>query len=242
MGLAFSSRAWHTLPSRLEHAFRVITFDNAGSGRSTAPRSLRLDRMADDAAAILDAVEIDRASVFGISMGGMIAIEMALRHGDRLSTLVLGCTHGGYFQSAKPTLRTVATLAVATLLPDRVPPATLAAFLTTRSHYERDRSGFLAWLAETEATDPLSALKQMGAIVRHDAHARLSQIRVPTLILTGDSDRLVPVENSRRLAREIPGARLVELAGAGHCFPVERPDDVVRELQQFFSATGTCPA
>jgi pimeloyl-ACP methyl ester carboxylesterase len=237
MGLAFSSRAWHTLPERLEHRFRVITFDNAGTGRSTAPWRLHLHQMADDAASVLDAAGADHASVFGISMGGMIAIELALRHSHRLSSLVLGATHGGYWNSHKPSLRTVATLAVATLLPKRFPPETLAGFLTSEEHYTRDPEGFLAWLTRTETADPLTALRQMSAIVRHAAEDRLARIEVPTLILTGDRDLLVPVENSRRLARSIRGARLVEWPGVGHCFPVERPDEVVRALEEFCSVT-----
>ncbi len=235
MGLAFSSRAWHSLPERLEHAFRVITFDNAGTGRSSAPRSLRLPQMADDAAAVLDAAGVDQAAVFGISMGGMIAIELALRHRARVRRLALGATFGGYWKSRKPSFDTVAMLAAATVLGKRFPPGRLAGLLTTDTYFARDREGFLAWLARTDPTDPFTAMRQMNAIVRHAATDRLSQIRIPTLVITGDRDRLVPAENSRRLARAIEGARLLELSGAGHCFPVERPDEVAFALETFFA-------
>ena len=233
MGLAFSSRAWHTLPERLGRDFRVITFDNAGTGRSTAPRSIHVKQMADDAAAVLDGIGIETAAVFGISMGGMIALELALRHQHRLRSLVLGCTYGGYLSSRKPSLRTFSTLTIAALFPGRIAPATLAGFLTTDAHYQSDRDGFHAWLAKTDAAGPMIAMRQLRAIAAHSTHDRLSQIAVPTLILSGDSDRLVPVENSRRLAREIRGARLIEFAGVGHCFPVERPDEVARALSDF---------
>jgi 3-oxoadipate enol-lactonase len=78
------------------------------------------------------------------------------------------------------------------------------------------------------------ARRQIVAIARHEAEERLAALRVPTLVLTGDRDRLVPPENSRRLARVIPGARLAVLLGAGHAFPFERPDETVRLLSEHF--------
>jgi pimeloyl-ACP methyl ester carboxylesterase len=81
---------------------------------------------------------------------------------------------------------------------------------------------------------PRVLAQQLAAVTAWDATARLARIRVPTLALTGDADQLVPLENSRRLVEAIPGARLVLLPGAGHCFPLERFEETARELTAFF--------
>jgi pimeloyl-ACP methyl ester carboxylesterase len=238
MGLSFSANAWHSLPEKLAPKFRVITFDNAGSGKSTAPSRMHMASMADDAAAVLDAAGVRRASVFGISMGGMIAIELALRHPQRVEKLALGCTHAGYWRSKKPNLSTAAMLGLASLLDNAVAPRRLAKFLTSEAHYDRDPEGFVAWLKKTDPTHPLLAMRQMRAIIGHNARDRLAEIRAPTLILTGDTDLIVPAENSRYLAREIRGSRLIEYRGAGHCFPVERPEEVSAAIAEFFSSAA----
>jgi pimeloyl-ACP methyl ester carboxylesterase len=99
-------------------------------------------------------------------------------------------------------------------------------------HAQNPRSA-LEWIKRAERTTLRYALAQMSAIARHAVERRLSQIRVPTLILTGDEDKLVPHQNSQRLAELIPRAQLVILRGAGHAFPLERENEVVAALEGF---------
>ncbi len=234
MGMGFSSRGWDTLPSRLAPEFRVVWFDNRGTGRSTIPRHpFTMRQMAADAAAVLDAAWIESAAVFGISMGGMIALELALRYPARVRALVLGATAAGWLRSAKPSAATLGTLVLGSLLAGLGPPSRLAKVLVSEEHLARDREGFERWLSRSEHVSRWIAAHQAAAIATHATEARLATLHVPTLVLTGTADRLVPAENSRRLASMIPGARLVELPGAGHCFPLERIDDTVRELTAF---------
>ena len=233
MGLGLSSQAWHDLPPRLTPSFRVITFDNAGTGRSSAPPSISMTTMAADAAAVIEAAGFERAAVFGISMGGMIAIELAIQHPERVERLVLGCTHGGYWKSKKPTFTTSALLAAGSVLQSHFPPRLFAKVLTTEQHFARDPSAFVAWLKAMDPAGPITTLRQMRAIMNHRADERLAQIQASTLVVTGDRDALVPAENSRRLAKRIPGAKLVEFSGAGHCFPVEQPAEVAGLIQGF---------
>ncbi|MBL8114915.1 MAG: alpha/beta fold hydrolase [Acidobacteria bacterium] len=241
MGMSFSSRAWDALPGRLAGRFRVILFDNAGTGRSDPPSdALSMATMAADAVAVLDAEGIACSHVFGISMGGMIALHLVLRHPERVAALVLGATFAGWRRSLKPTLRTQMDLLVGNARARRgrgLGP--LASVLVSRDFLAAPEGGlaaFASFLSRAEPATPRIVLRQLGAILRHDTDSRLATIAKPTLVITGDADRLVPPGNSAKLARSIPGSRLVELPGAGHCFPLERPDESARHLLEFLEA------
>lgn len=238
MGLGLSSRGWGTLPERLATHFRVVTFDNRGTGRSTRTAAMfRVVDLADDAAAVLDAAGLERAAVFGISMGGMIAIELALRHAARVHALALGCTYGGYLRSQKASASALVDFVRAIASPGRGTRETTARLLVSPEYYARERDAFHDWLARTEPADLGTALRQVAAVLRHDTEARLHELSAPTLVLSGDADRLVPAENSRRLARNIAHARLALLRGAGHCFALEQEHATEELLVAHFAAT-----
>jgi pimeloyl-ACP methyl ester carboxylesterase len=224
MGLGASTLGWDMQVPALSREFQVIAFDNRGSGRSdkpATPYSIRL--FADDTAGLMDALGIASAHVYGQSMGGLIAQELALSYPERVRTLVLGSTSCGG-QQAIPAL------------PEHV---TLMAFLNTLSVEEAAEKGlplmyseeFIARkrqeliaraLAEAELRPPLDAFaRQVQAAVRHEAYDRLPEIRCPTLIISGSDDKIVPAENSRILAERIPNAELVVLPKAGHGYLVE---------------------
>lgn len=240
MGMGFSSRAWSPLPERLAGRHRVILFDNRGTGRSTRGRGLfRIRDLAEDAVAVLDATGVDRAAVFGISMGGMTALELVLGYPGRVRALVLGCTFAGWLRSRKASPRVLLEVAAAHLGRPGTRFRSLARFLVSRSYYETNGEEFRRWVRQVEPAGPLVGSLQARAVALHRTERRLSRIEVPTLVLTGDADRLVPPQNSRRLARAIPGARLVELPGAGHCFPLEQPEETVRALLDFLGTETT---
>ncbi len=239
MGMSFASGAWFTLPARLERQFRVITFDHRGTGRSaplTAP--VRIADLADDAAAVLDEAGVGTADVFGISMGGMVAQEFALRHPARVRSLALGCTFAGYLRSHKADPRSALQLLVRSLsrrAPDDPAYALrVGGLLVSDDFLRREPERYFAWFREAGHAGARTERLQMLAVLRHDAEARLRHLPARTLVLTGDRDRIVPAENSRRLASLIAGARLLELPGAGHCFPLEREDETVCALGEHF--------
>jgi len=235
MGLAVSSSAWDALPQRLADRFFVITFDNCGTGRSASrKKSFTMNDLADDAEAVLRAAGADRANVFGISMGGMIAQELALRHPARVRSLVLGATYSSYLLSAKPGLRSVLDLGAMILRNERVKHRVVGRLLSTPEFVEANPGVIAGWFARSDHARIPQALAQMWAILRHHTHQRLEQIAVPTLVLSGDSDRLVPVANSYRLVKRIPGARLEIIRGAGHVFPLEREAETVRLVTEHF--------
>ena len=224
MGLGANTRGWDMQVPAFSREFQVVAFDNRGSGRSdkpATPYSMRL--FADDTAGLMDALGIASAHVYGVSMGGFIAQELAFSYPQRVRTLVLGSTSCGG-QQAVPAL------------PEHV---TLMAYLNTVSAEEAAEKGlplmyseeFIARkhqeliaraLAEAELRPPLDAfVRQVHAAVRHEAYDRLPQIRCPTLIISGSDDKIVPAENSRILAERIPDAELVVLPKAGHGYLVE---------------------
>jgi 3-oxoadipate enol-lactonase len=243
MGMGLSSRAWENLPSRLSDRFRVLVFDNRGTGRSgRAGWMYRMRDLADDAVAVLDATKVARADVFGISMGGMIAQELAIRHPDRVRRLALGATFASWLRGHKPSLRTVVDLFLLILQRQRVPAALLGRLLVSRGFHAAYPSRMRDWMARGEHAELRCAAAQVAAILGHAALHRLERIRAPTLVITGDEDRLVPPRNSEVLAAAIPDARLHVLRGAGHVFPLEREEETVRALTEHFLGVSRTPA
>ena len=233
MGLALSSRGWDRLPHQLARHFHVQIFDNRGTGKSARLGvAYRMHDLADDAAAVLDAAGLASAHVFGISMGGMIAQELALRHPDRIRSLALGCTFASWRKAKAPDARTKLDLLLLNL--GRVTPDRIARILVSKEWHERNPGSALEWLRRAERTALRYATAQILAVARHHALPRLSRIRAPTLVITGGNDRLIPPENSEVLARSIPGARLLVLPGAGHCFPLEKEPETIEALREHF--------
>jgi pimeloyl-ACP methyl ester carboxylesterase len=235
MGMSFSARAWGPMPERLAREFRVVVFDNRGAGESTAPlRPFGMGDLADDAAAVLEAAGVGPAFVFGISMGGMIALELALRNPERVRALVLGATFAGWRASRKASLPVMGELIAGGALSRMGSHRLIGRALVSKEVVDRDLARFATWVESAGRVSPRVLAQQLAAVAVWDATARLGEIRVPTLALTGDADRLVPIENSRHLVAAIPGARLALLSGAGHCFPLERFEETAEVLTGFF--------
>jgi pimeloyl-ACP methyl ester carboxylesterase len=235
MGMGLSSRAWESLPTRLSERFRVVVFDNRGTGRSGRRGWMyRMRDLADDAVTVLDAVQVSQANVFGISMGGMIAQELAIRHPYRVRRLALGATFASWLRGDKPSLRTAFDLLLLILQRQRVPAERLGRLLVSREFHQANPTRALEWIARSGRAEIRCAAAQVAAIVGHATLRRLEQIRAPTLVITGDADWLVPPRNSEVLAAGIPDARLRILRGAGHVFPLEREEETVRALTEHF--------
>ena len=242
MGLGGRATDWNeAFLAAVAKRFEVITFDNRGTGASDRPTGeYTLELMADEAVGVLDALSRPRAHVIGISMGGMIAQLVALRHPERVDHLVLIATHGGGPRVVPPT-----PAAMAVLTADRLrPPAELIrdsmSTITAPGFAARNPETIeaLVALAEAQPTPVSVFARQLAAIMASSRMARLGDVTRPTLVVHGMEDPLVPPANGAALARTIPGARLVELPGCGHLPMWECPARLANVLSDFLPAPG----
>jgi 3-oxoadipate enol-lactonase len=234
MGLSFSMAMWRELRGIMAHHFRTILFDNRGVGKSDVPlRPWSMSAMARDAACVMDAAGVESSHVFGISMGGMIAQELALSEPARVRKLVLGCTQCGGPRAVRPD-REVRRVFLRPLLSKEKRMEAFTPFLydpqTPRERIEQDRA-----VLRLNYVRLRGSIAQLAAILRWQSYDRLPRIASPTLVIHGDSDRLVPPENGRMIAERIPGARFVSLPHAGHIFPTDQPERTLAEILGFLT-------
>ena len=237
-GLGSDHLEWlHQFPA-FEARFRVVVFDNRGTGKTDVPPGpYTTAEMADAAASLLRALGISRAHVLGVSLGGMIAQEVALRYPDLVDGLVLGCTGPGGELSVRPSPEAMAAFALAKGQDREAELRRMLPFLYTDACIRgrpEEIEGFIRRRLD-HPTPPEGYLAQLSAAVTHDASSRLEKVRARTLVIAGDADRLVNWENSVRLAGRIPGAKLVVLPGAPHRLFAETADAFNREVLRFLS-------
>ncbi len=216
--------------------FRVVLFDNRGAGDSEVPPGpYSTAGMADDASALLAAVGIGRAHVLGVSLGGMIAQELALRHPGRVERLVLACTSPGGTAAVRPSDEALGAFIRS---PEGNPEDELRRiipFLYTE-RFAREHPEEIAAFAARRLLHPTRAdghASQLAAAIGHAAADRLAEVRARTLVIAGTEDRLVPPVNSQRIADRIPGAKLVLLPGAPHRLFAENAEAFNREVLDF---------
>ncbi len=231
-GMAGHHRMWtERFVAGLAAQHTVISYDHRGIGESSAaPAEFAVAELADDAADLLAALGIERAHVLGISLGGMVAQELALRHADRVTTLTLGCTYAG---GPGSTLEAPGPAAMTAAMRSGDAVAAL------RVSYEMNLSaGYRAAAGEPgfqrfcelclSVRVPVPVVVQQArARLVHDASARLPAIAAPTLVLHGTADEMLRFSNGAQIARLIPGARLLDFDAVGHLFWWERTEQSV---------------
>jgi 3-oxoadipate enol-lactonase len=227
MGLGMNATGWWRTIPVLAEGYRVLAFDNRGVGRSDRPPGpYSVPQLADDAVAILDAAGEQRAHVYGISLGGMIAQELALRHPDRVRGLVLGATTPGGNLGVPAGDDTLAFFrrrgempaeeAVWASVPYNYSPR------TRREHGDRIAEDIAQRLRYPIESAPY--LAQLEAALGHDAGARLPSIAAPTLVVHDEADVMVPPVNGERLAAAIPGAEHRTWPDTAHLYFTDEPE------------------
>ena len=243
-GLGAQMLSWDDDFCRLLAAqgFRVIRFDNRDVGHSTwmdddGAGEYSLDDMAADAAALLDALGISAAHVVGASMGGFIAQLVALNHPAKVLTLTSIMSGPNGADQVRPTEDGTAVLMVPA--PDtreeRIAVGMWAKqkLMGPDDPFDRDYEERRIIAALDRAYHPAGFVRQLQAIMAAQGRlARLAQLRVPALVIHGDADILVPVDNGRNVAAAIPGARLIEIQGMGHDLPKRVWPQVVEAIAE----------
>ncbi|HYM46502.1 MAG TPA: alpha/beta hydrolase [Solirubrobacteraceae bacterium] len=218
----------------LRRDFEVIVYDHRGVGASSRLEGpITIAQLAQDAAGLLDALELDSAHVLGISMGGMVAQELALAHPQRIRTLTLGCTYCGGEGSALTSEQVMRRLAEGMSSGDRERALRIGWEVNVSPGFAADEDAYARFLeiGLRRAVSVGVIMEQMRAISGHDTSARLPQIAAPTLVVHGTLDELLPVENGHMIAGLIPDARLEILEGIGHLFFWERPERSAKLLR-----------
>jgi pimeloyl-ACP methyl ester carboxylesterase len=227
MGLGGDATWWERQVGPFAMRHKVILVENRGVGASDKPPGpYTTQMMAADTLAVMDDAGAPRAHVLGISMGGMIAQELALAAQERVASLTLAATY------AKPD-QAIRKSAGASPVPENFGGADakqmfkmLMAMVLTPEFIKREKewlkANFQRTLENGTTMDHFKA--HVHAVMHHDTTDRLASLRVPTLVVTGDQDLLVPPHHSDLLASLIPDARLVKIPGGTHGFNVEMPD------------------
>jgi pimeloyl-ACP methyl ester carboxylesterase len=216
---------WRTVPV-LTRSFRVLTFDNRDIGRSDgSPVPYTVGQMADDVIAVLDAAGEERAHIYGTSLGGMVAQEVAIRHPARVNALVLGATTAGGTRNVLANGQTLTFFVRAgAMAPEEAEWAAVP-----YNHGEETRRLHGERIAEDIAhrlefpTDTLAYVHQTAAAASHSTVSRLRRITAPTLVVHGENDAVVPPKNADVLAGAIPDAELKLWPGAGHVYTTDEP-------------------
>jgi 3-oxoadipate enol-lactonase len=236
MGMSGTKHHWgEPLLEELRRDFDTIVYDHRDTGESTkTAESFTIAQLAEDAAGLLSALEIDSAYVMGISMGGMIAQELALAHPERVRALSLGCTYSGGEGSALSSEDVLRRLAEGMSSGDRERAIRTAWEVNVSPRFAADEDAYARFLQNgLRYGVPVPVImEQMRAIAGHDTSARLAQLQVPTLVVHGTLDQMLPVQNGHMIAELIPGSRLEIFDDVGHLFFWEEPQrsaQLVRE-------------
>jgi pimeloyl-ACP methyl ester carboxylesterase len=226
-GMSATHKAWgRPFLAPLERSFECIVFDNRGMGLSgPAQTPFTIADMAGDVTALLDALAIESAHVVGISMGGMIAQELALAHPERIRSLTLGATYCGGPEGKLMDPADLQMLAAAMASGDRERVLRAMWEINLSPTFRADEGRFAEFCEMANALPaPREVIvQQMQACAAHDTSSRLATVEVPTQVVHGTADRLLAVENGIQIAALLSVEPQL-LDGVGHLFWWEQPE------------------
>ncbi|MBA4123519.1 MAG: alpha/beta hydrolase [Acidobacteria bacterium] len=239
-GFASGAWSWFKQTEELSKDFRVVTFDPYGVGKSKSPNNRgkgnsSLEVFAEDVLGLLDALEIEKAHIVGASFGGFVAQEFALKFPERLNKLVLVCTTAGGANHVRPSIEVLRSFA-----PD--------ASLTRGEHIRRflrpafseefnvdraDEVERVCRMREESDVSETTYFDQLETAFNFDLENKIRSIKAETLVLTGDKDLIVPMQNSVNLSNSIPNAVLKIVKNGSHLFFIEKADEFNQIVSEF---------
>jgi len=235
-GFAAGRWIWFKQTEDLSRNFRVIIFDPRGVSASDKPEgSQTISLLADDIAHLLETIGIESAHIVGASFGGFVAQEFALKYPAMTRKLVLCCTSFGGPNHIVPAPETLEAIASTKGLnsEERMRANLLLAFTPEYVRTQVDEIDRIVHLRATNEVPEHIYLSQLQAAMSFNVESRLEEIKSPTLVLSGDADIIVPVQNSRNLATKIPGAKLQIVEGGSHTFFIEQAGEFNNILINF---------
>ena len=234
MGHRYSSRMWRWVLDGLSADHKVIYFDNRGVGESSSPAGpYTIEMLAADAIAVLDAAGASSADVYGMSMGGMIALQMALAYPARVRSLILGCTAPRYPRDTPPTKLNYLQYWLPKRWVARLARKVLYGSVADQQRLQQDLEIFIQ-----DKSDRKGLMSQANAVAGYDASTRLGEIRQPTLVLHGSEDKVVPLAFGRELADGIERSELVVLEGSGHNYTADASEASNKAVLRFLATVG----
>jgi len=258
-GLGCDGFAWKYLLPELRRSHRVLRWHYRGHGRSDVPQDLsRLGMLynCEDLKELMDAAGLRQAIIFGHSMGVQVALEFHRRHRDRVSGLVLICgSYGNPLDTVHDAPMLKNSFPVLRRLVERFPKMTgrlIALVLKTEvtmqlmismelNREALQRNDILPYFDHLARMDPRVFVRTLESLAEHSAWDHLGRVDVPTLIISGERDRFTPSWLSDRMAQSVPRAQFMRVPQASHTAPLEEPELIWREVEQFLR-DGSKPA
>lgn len=242
-GLGYSMWMWHKMVPGLAKNFRIITFDNRGVGQSDQPAGpYSAQMLADDTVGLITALGFERAAVLGHSMGGFIAQALALKHTERLSKLILAATNFGGPRQIPVTPEAMQVLT--DVSGDPIERLRRGILISCAPGFGDAHAEFVDEWLDWRAHHPIApeayqAQLAIGlGLMSEEAsfEHKLKNITVPTLILFGSEDKVVPPDNAALLAKQIQNSQVHILPNAGHFFPFDATDAAVATITEFLKS------
>ena len=239
-GLGYGGWVWQKQTPAFASHFQAITFDNRGVGQSDKPDvPYTVPLLAADALGVLDALNVEKAHVLGASLGGMVALQLALDHPARVDRLILCATTFGGPNVVLPKPEVLQFMAQRSGTAEErfergMALAFSKRFLASRAH----EADFIRQEMVKNRQPDAAYLRQAYAPLGFNVEHRLSQIPHPSLVIAGDQDQAIPAENAKRLANKLPHATLALLEGAGHMCFIEQAKGFNETVLDFLKGTS----
>ena len=238
-GFASGAWNWNWQAKDLVKDFQVVTFDPRGIGKSKAfetdLKNLSMRVFAEDVLQILDELEIEKAHILGASFGGFVAQEFALEFPERLNKLILACTSFGGAHHVAPDWEVLMAFASTDGMntSERIRKFMTPAFTEEFNKNNAETVEKVCKLREESIVPESVYTSQLKAATTFDFENRVSEIKNKTLILTGDKDRVVPMQNSVNLAGKMSNAKLEIIENGSHMFFIEKADEFNQKVRNF---------